>query len=57
MLEIECRVFKNFETFDEDEIQVVKDGKYGNEDVYGEWDGMVGELVRRVSVLLNVLVS
>jgi len=32
-----------------DEIQVVKDGKYGNENRQGEWDGMVGELVRRVS--------
>ncbi|CAL8101103.1 unnamed protein product [Orchesella dallaii] len=29
------------------EIRVVKDHKYGNEDKNGEWDGMVGELVRR----------
>jgi hypothetical protein len=31
-----------------DELRIVKDGKYGNENRNGEWDGMVGELVRRV---------
>lgn len=32
-------------------IQIVKDGKYGaeNPNEIGGWDGMVGELVRRVS--------
>lgn len=33
-----------------DTIRVVKDGKYGAENpTDGGWDGMVGELVRRVS--------
>lgn len=33
-----------------DELRVVKDGQYGTEDSahVGGWDGMVGELVRRV---------
>lgn len=37
-------------TFLIDEIRLVKDGTYGSEnaDVNGGWDGMVGELVRRV---------
>lgn len=36
-----------------DEIQIVKDGNYGSEnpDVKGGWDGMVGELVRRVGYI------
>ena len=36
-----------------DELSIVKDGKYGaeNPDVKGGWDGMVGELVRKVLVL------
>lgn len=36
-----------------DEIRIVKDNKYGaeNPDVKGGWDGMVGELVRQVSIL------
>lgn len=38
-----------------DEIRLVKDHKYGNEDKYGEWDGMVGELVRRVSLIFCFL--
>ncbi len=34
-----------------DELRVVKDRKYGNENpnVTGGWDGIIGELVRRVS--------
>lgn len=34
-----------------DELRIVKDGKYGTEnpDVPGGWDGMVGELIRKVS--------
>lgn len=34
-----------------DELRIVKDGKYGmeNPDVPGGWDGMVGELIRKVS--------
>lgn len=37
-----------------DELRIVKDGKYGSEnpDVKGGWDGMVGELIRKVSVLI-----
>ncbi|KAK1121187.1 hypothetical protein K0M31_010494 [Melipona bicolor] len=33
------------------ELRIVKDGKYGmeNSDVPGGWDGMVGELIRKVS--------
>lgn len=33
-----------------DELRIVKDGQYGTEDPahIGGWDGMVGELVRRV---------
>ena len=33
-----------------DEIRTVKDGKYGAEETNGSWNGMVGELIRRVSV-------
>ena len=29
-------------------IQPVKDGKYGSEDENGEWNGMIGELIRGV---------
>lgn len=34
-----------------DELRKVKDHKYGNENpnVTGGWDGIIGELVRRVS--------
>lgn len=34
-----------------DELRLVKDGNYGSENhaVDGGWDGMVGELVRKVS--------
>ena len=34
------------------EIQPVKDGKYGSRDENGTWNGMVGELVRSVSIHL-----
>ncbi|KAJ0183994.1 hypothetical protein K1T71_000417 [Dendrolimus kikuchii] len=36
------------------EIQLVKDGKYGNENpkIVGGWDGMVGELVRKEADLV-----
>ena len=29
-------------------LRVVRDGSYGQADRSGEWDGMVGELVRKV---------
>jgi len=34
-----------------DELRIVKDRKHGteNQDVSGGWDGMVGELIRKVS--------
>ena len=34
-----------------DELRIVKDRKHGteNQDVPGGWDGMVGELIRKVS--------
>jgi len=37
-----------------DELSIVKDGNYGaeNPDVKGGWDGMVGELVRKVLVFI-----
>lgn len=40
-----------FSSFISDQLQVVKDGKYGaeNPNVKGGWDGIVGELVRQVS--------
>jgi len=33
-----------------DELRTVKDRKYGieNHDVKGNWDGMIGELIRKV---------
>lgn len=33
-----------------DELRIVQDGKYGSEnpDIPGGWDGMVGELIRKV---------
>lgn len=36
-----------------DELRKVKDHKYGNENpnVTGGWDGIIGELVRRVSAI------
>ena len=30
-------------------IKLVKDGKYGNKEPDGTWNGMVGELTRQVS--------
>ena len=38
-----------------DELSIVKDGNYGaeNPDVKGGWDGMVGELVRKVLVFIH----
>ena len=40
-----------------DEISIVKDGNYGaeNPDVKGGWDGMVGELVRKVLVYIHCI--
>lgn len=40
-----------------DALRVVKDKKYGakNVDEVGGWDGMVGEIVRRVSVLKTLI--
>jgi hypothetical protein len=37
-----------------DELSIVKDGNYGaeNPDVKGGWDGMVGELIRKVLVFI-----
>jgi len=31
-------------------IQPVKDGKYGSQDEDGSWNGMIGELIRGVSM-------
>lgn len=38
-----------------DELRIVKDGLYGTENPNknGGWDGMVGELVRRVSDIFS----
>lgn len=43
---------KNWLVFFADALRIVKDRKYGakNSEEVGGWDGMVGELVRRVSV-------
>lgn len=38
-------------------MQIVKDNKYGNENRNGDWDGMVGELMRRVSELYFIRIS
>ena len=40
-----------------DELSIVKDGNYGaeNPDVKGGWDGMVGELVRKVLVFIHCI--
>lgn len=40
-----------------DEMRIVKDGNYGaeNPEVKGGWDGIVGELVRRVSIAIAIL--
>jgi hypothetical protein len=37
-----------------DELSIVKDGNYGaeNSEVKGGWDGMVGELVRKVLIII-----
>lgn len=54
-LKFSATVFHNFNTTDRltfaDELKIVRDGSYGTEnpDIKGGWDGMVGELVRRVS--------
>ena len=40
-----------------DELVVVKDGKYGAESPQAKsgWDGMIGELIRFVSITANIL--
>lgn len=37
-----------------DELRIVKDRKYGmeNHDVKGGWDGMIGEIIRKVCTYL-----
>ncbi len=35
-------------------IRLVKDGKYGNKNLDGTWNGMVGELTREVSVVRTI---
>lgn len=58
-LDIRCEQHSQFDyhgpktvllLFSTDELRIVKDGAYGaeNPDVKGGWDGMVGELVRKV---------
>lgn len=37
-------------------IRPVKDGKYGSKDENGTWNGMVGELVRNVSVVCGLII-
>lgn len=50
-----CKIF-SYEF--SDELRIVKDQKYGMEniDVPGGWDGMIGELIRKVS-FSNFVVS
>ena len=40
-----------------DELSIVKDGNYGaeNPEVNGGWDGMVGELIRKVLVFIHCI--
>jgi hypothetical protein len=42
-----------------DELSIVKDGNYGaeNPDVKGGWDGMVGELIRKVLIFIHCIPS
>lgn len=32
-------------------VQMVRDGSYGRQDESGNWNGMIGEVVRGVSIL------
>lgn len=62
---ITCKLYTLFLLYDfddgnnlvSDELRVVKDGQYGTEDAahVGGWDGMVGELVRRVCTLFKYI--
>lgn len=38
------------------EVNLVKDGLYGNVDENGRWDGMIGEILRKVWSLVFVVV-
>lgn len=40
-----------YDTYFSDELRTVKDRKYGteNREVKGGWDGMVGEIIRKVT--------
>lgn len=46
-MKLSNNIFLNILT---DELRLVRDGKYGNENpkIVSGWDGMVGELVRKV---------
>lgn len=39
------------------QLHLVKDGRYGNLDASGNWNGMIGEVVRGVSVCVSECVS
>lgn len=38
-------------------VQMVRDGSYGRQDESGNWNGMIGEVVRGVSILKNGFLS
>lgn len=53
-----CDIFSSVHSYcAADELSIVKDGNYGaeNPDVKGGWDGMVGELVRKVLVFIHCI--
>ena len=39
------------------EIRLSRDGKYGDQDELGNWDGMIGEVLRGVRYQLAVLIT
>ncbi|XP_071489708.1 glutamate receptor 3-like [Diadema antillarum] len=49
IMDLLSRIKSNMRGIDFDyEVELVPDGKYGNKDVFSqEWDGMIGEVVRR----------
>lgn len=38
-------------------VQMVRDGSYGRQDESGNWNGMIGEVVRGVSILKKQFLS
>lgn len=51
-MDLLARIKSNMRGIDFDyEVELVPDNKYGNKDVFSEeWDGMIGEVVRRVRI-------